>query len=154
MASVKETFDQFGQALIDDLKKIIPRVTGKTQDSLRMETTEESLTIYGEQSLGALEDGRGPTRATGGSGAVLAGIKEWIRIKGLDLSPLAVAFNIHKYGNTLYRTMHGGPVNYNAQPIGLKQVLTKQRVDSLSGQLGGDLKPLINSEILKSIDIA
>lgn len=143
---------QFGEALMEDFKKIIPRVTGRTQDSLRIEVDEEGniLTMWGEESLATLEEGRGPTRRSG-PGDVINNIKEWIRIKGLDLNPFAVAFNIHKYGNTLFRMIHGGPVNQQVNPIGLKQVLTQQRLDSFSALLAKNVAPKISSELLPSL---
>ncbi len=151
MASVDEQIlKQFGEKLIEDFKKVIPKVTGKTADSLRMEVDDEGniLTIFGSSVLATLEDGRGPTKNEG-PGDVIEGIKDWIRIKGLDISPFAVAFNIHKYGNTLFRQINGsGPVNRATNPIGLSQVLTQQRLDSLGALLAADLAPKISSELL------
>ena len=71
-----EILIQFGEAIIEDVKKIIPNVTGKTASSLRMEITgdENILTIFGDSVLATLEDGRGPTKK-GGPGDVIKGIK-------------------------------------------------------------------------------
>lgn len=148
-----ELLRQFGEALMEDFKKIIPRVTGRTQDSLRIEVDEEGniLTMFGEESLITLEEGRGPTQKSG-PGDVIEGIKEWIRIKGFDLNPFAVAFNIHKYGNTLFRMIKGsGPINATVNPIGLKQVLTQSRLDSFSALLAENIAPKISSELLPSL---
>jgi len=145
-----EILRQFGQALIDDFVKIIPKVTGKTAASVRMEIDDEEniLTIFGDSVLGTLEDGRGPT-VKNGPGDVIKGIKEWIARKGLNISPFAVAFNIHKYGNTLHRQLTGvGPVNKAANPIGLRQVLTQQRLNSFNALVASHYGPKISSELL------
>lgn len=152
----REILTQFGEALVDDIRKVIPKVTGRTADSIRFEVDQEDniLTIFGEESIETLEEpGRGPTKKSG-PGDVIKGIKEWIRIKGLNISPFAVAFNIHKFGNTLHRQVTGvGPINRQVNPIGLKQVLTQQRINSLSSLLAEELSPKISSELLPFLQI-
>jgi len=146
-----EILKQFGAALVKEFQAIVPKVTGKTAASVRMEVDEEGniLTIFGDEVLGTLETGRGPTVATSGSGAVIDGIKAWISAKGLNLSPFAVAFNIHKFGNTLFRTINNkGPINLQVNPVGLKALLTEQRISSFSALLADDLTPKLSSEII------
>src|SRR3990167_3853441 len=109
-----DILQEFGEKLMNDTKEIIPDVSGRTRDSLRMEITSDGniLTIFGAAHIGTLEFVRGRTRR-GGAGFLIEAIKEWLQIKGLDISPFAVAANIHKYGNTLNRIITGvGPVHY------------------------------------------
>lgn len=150
-----ELLQQFGEALMADFIKILPSVTGDTAAAIRMEVDEEGniLTIFGPEHIATLESGRGPT-VSGGPGDVLKGIREWIARKGLNLSPFAVAVNIHKHGNTLFRQLKGsGPVNKQANPIGLEQVLTEQRLKSFNTLVGKEFAPRIESDILPNFKL-
>lgn len=149
----REILQQFGEALIRDFQAIIPKVTGATAASLRMEVDQEDniLTIFGSEVLATLEDGRGPTQ-NDGPGDVIENLKAWLAAKGLNLSPFAVAHNIHKFGNTLFRSLQNkGPLNYQPNPIGLRQVLTQQRLDSFSTLIGTTIAPKISSELLPNL---
>ena len=147
-----EILQDFGEKLMNDTKEIIPDVSGRTRDSLRMENDGNILTIFGASHIGTLEFGRKRTRR-GGAGFLIEAIKEWLQIKGLDISPFAVARNIHKYGNTLNRIITGvGPVNYIANPIGLKNILTKQKVDFFKQALSKSHFTRFKSEIIKEVN--
>ena len=160
MQSDKEILQQFGEKLVEDFKEIIPRVSGKTADSVHYTADENEMTVFGAWSLGALEYGRKPTGAGKSSGgAMFANIKEWIRMKGLDISPFAVVANIHKYGTTLYRIKQGNfkstsgksLVNYQANPIGISQVINNQRINSLREIFAIKYRSLTKSEIIKDL---
>lgn len=155
MLEDKEILQQFGEALVAGIKESIPIVSGKTAESVRMEVTDNDaiLTIYGSAYLSTLVYGRKPTKKRGrGNGEMLENIKEWIRLKGLDISPFAVVANIHKWGNTLNRIATGvGDVNYQANPIPLQQVLNQQRIDSFRGTFAREYLNKVKSEVLKDI---
>ena len=147
-----ELLRQFGEALIADFVRILPTVSGETAAAIRMEVDSEGniLTIFGPEHIDTLETGRGPTKRSG-PGDVIKGIKEWVARKGLDISPFAIAVNIHKHGNTLFRQLKGaGPVNIQANPVGLQQVLTEQRLTSFNTLIGKKFAPKIESDILPS----
>lgn len=160
MQTDKEILEQFGEKLVADFKAVIPRVSGKTADSVHMVSDDNEMTVFGAWSLGALEYGRKPTGiGKGGNGSLLKNIKEWLAMKGLALSPFAVVANIHRYGTTLYRIKQGtftsasgrSLVNYQANPIGLNQLVNEQRMSSLKEVFASKYMSLIKSEIIKDL---
>lgn len=59
----KEIIKQFGDRLVDDIKKALPKVSGKTAASVKIDYTDDGFTITGNASIGALVNGRKPTKS-------------------------------------------------------------------------------------------
>lgn len=114
------------------------RASGRTKQSLRVEFTEDSGTLYGRQAFGALETGR----AGGGVPRTFAQtIRQWILDKGIPYKPYpytrqpsenwtpkytpeerglislsgAIAYKIRKEGTKLYR--EGGMVDIYSSEV-------------------------------------
>jgi hypothetical protein len=151
-----EILKQFGERLANEVRVAIPDVSGKTARSVEVEVSEDGniLTIWGAAHIGTLEEGRRPTQRSG-RGDLIPQLQAWIEAKGIRtddgklLSPFAIAANIHKYGNTLNRIKTGvGPVNYQANPIGLKEIFNEQRLDAFLDTFAEQFLSRVSSQIL------
>ena len=96
--------------IIENMGKAEQIVTGKTRDSLVVETGEQATGAYGvltgRQAFATLETGSRPwSRPPAKVPKYFADlIGEWIEAKGLDLNKWAVAHTIIHKGSKLYRT--------------------------------------------------
>ena len=158
--SDKEILMQFGEALIQDIRRIMPRVSGATAEGLIPEATETTLTIFAPNYIGALEYGRKPTGKGGGAISLYEKIKEWVRRKpvvprpGLNgkiptLSQLAymITRSIHQRGTRAY-------IEYKSSGRGtgiLSSVITEKRINSLVNVFAEKYSATFTSEVLKSI---
>jgi hypothetical protein len=145
--NIKDILDEFGESLINDIKAVIPRATGRTADSLELETTEKSLIIKARPFIWTLEYGRGKTGTDYKKGNVrlIDAIKEWIQAKGITSDiPLnswayAISNHIHKRGYE-----------------GHKDIFTKillKNIDNLLLSLGDKLEAELSESIIKTFKI-
>lgn len=114
------------------------RASGRTQDSIRVEVTDGTGTIYGRRAFGTLENGRRPGKVPV---AFVDIIKQWIIDKRLHVDPIpyvrratvkwspkytpeqrglnaaagAIAYKIRMQGTSLYR--QGGRHDVYTPPI-------------------------------------
>lgn len=114
-----ELLSAYGQIGVDMLRNLVPKVTGKTANSIRYVATENRLTIYGREFFRSLETGRAPRRSSsyGGFDQHLA---EWLRAKGFQTktsrtgkvyyrigdqwyTPDSLAWKINKQGDKTFR---------------------------------------------------
>jgi len=139
--------------------------TGRTIASLRTETGESSVELFGPRHFGALQDGRIPTTYSG-SGELYPRILEWVKAKGVifqdgiqrskytqvERTAKTITYFIHKRGTYLYwkgQTYHGVK-----NPILRK--FTPELMQELSRMILGDVKKNVSSEvfpILKNLSI-
>jgi len=146
-----EIIEQFGGALVKDLKAAIPKATGATADSVRVEYKIKDgkitgFNIWGFESIGALIDGRNPTKngAKKGNPTLQQSLLTWIRAKGItpressmtDVSlSWAISKSIHK---------NGFPANQK-----VKDVFSSIRLKSFSNSLAEAESVTIQSSIIK-----
>jgi len=147
--SDKQVIKQFGETLLKDMKRAIPSATGKTAGSMEVVFDSDGLgfKILGNQSIGALINGRKPTRkgAKKGSPTLQQMILQWIEARSIqpreanmsqkELS-YAISNHIHKNG-------------FSGKPNLFDGVLTDTRFDSLSKTLLENQGTVISSSILK-----
>lgn len=117
------------------------RASGKTADSLEVETSLNGAKLTGSSVFEQLEYGRGATKSGGGGGEKLIDqIKQWISDKGIvsnikndnDNSTLAflITRKIHREGWD--RAKYGG--------VGLiSKVITTNRIQSIINKVGAEL---------------
>lgn len=90
------------QSLIDSQRQKGLRASGKSANSLRIDTRQEGIThvsgLYGPAYWMAQQFGRKPGRYPKPSRAFVQSIRDWLTIRGLDYSPYAVAFKINRDG--------------------------------------------------------
>jgi hypothetical protein len=88
----------------------VVNASGKLAKSIRFEVTNGTvLSIYGNDYIQYLQNGRGPTK-NGGNGAVKRAIRQWIDDKGIipdgiskDSLAFLIARRIHQEGSTIYQ---------------------------------------------------
>lgn len=157
MTNLQPILEQFGAALEADIKQAIPKVTGETADSVEKIVTPTSLTIIADEHIGALVDGRAPTRSgASSSGKTLQQrILEWIEAKGItpkvnksgSSSPTkealswAISKSIHTRGTLLYQ--RGGGNNIFAT------IITESRISALIKTITNDQTLAIESDLIK-----
>ena len=117
------------------------RASGATQESLRVEVVADaegfSATLFGRPYFGALETGTKPWRKQYLHPPKFFRdiIEDWVRVKGLDLSPYLVARKIMREGSALYRA--GGQPDVYSDEIprtidDLRQALVKAFIEPIS----------------------
>lgn len=161
LASARIAFAQAGPELVTACLNALrthpqpPRgrpayATGRTAQQIREEHDDASLAVYGPAHLATLITGRGPTQGAGsGGGSPLWEIlAQWAQNKpGFQLRPgstyeafgRAAAYNMHKFGNELYRT---------GQPSGLlDQVLSPAYIETLKARIAAGEMSAITSAL-------
>lgn len=130
------------------------RASGKTADSLEVETSNDSVKLLGSSVFDQLEYGRGQTKSGGskGSGKLIDAIKQWISDKGIvsniknDNNNKALAFliarKIHRQGWN--RQGYGG-VNL------VSEVITTQRIQSIIDKVGNSLTITLVNRLEKEL---
>lgn len=128
MSELTEILEQYLKEKVDELKRNVPKASGKTSDAIRYEIKQigdEPFnriegTIYAPKYIFALEHGRKPTSSgSNTTGKTLReSILDWIRYKGFTFPMIsntgntikndvqlswAIAIKIHKEGTELYR---------------------------------------------------
>ena len=107
---LREELEALRVRIIQNMGRADQIVTGKTRDSLVVETGEQATGAYGvltgRQAFATLETGSRPwSRPPAKVPKYFADlIGEWIEAKGLDLNKWAVAHTIIHQGSKLYRT--------------------------------------------------
>ncbi len=165
MSQQSDILNQLLIQLAAEIKANIPVASGKTANSIEVRIIEgqDKLRgeIWGAKYIQALEDGRGPTKNSGGGSQTLqASIFEWLKLKGIQATvkqgkngPLkqitqeqlswAMAIKIHREGNELFRK--GGKSGV------LSNVLTDARLNTFSEVFNSKASRVILSNILKQV---
>jgi hypothetical protein len=79
-----DVLDDLGQMAVDKLKAAVSRysATGKTADSIRYESDENTLKVFGREYIEAMETGRGP-RKSSEDGGFEDSMLEYMQAKGI-----------------------------------------------------------------------
>lgn len=130
---IEEILKKLGEELALEMKMKVPRVSGKTADSIEVQSDATSFTILGDKTIGALINGRKPTSASApkGSPTLQEKIFEWIKIKGIQpnepsMSQLSLSWAISK---SIHKNGYKGKGNF------FEQVLNQNRIDKISDAL-------------------
>lgn len=131
-----ERLNRLREQIIANIDTAGEKATGATQQSLRVDITDLTGTLYGRAYFATVETGRRP-----GKMPPVATIKEWIEAKGLHIEPMeynrkpserwqpkytplerainrrawAIAYKIGREGSRLYRD--GGRTDIYTRPI-------------------------------------
>lgn len=141
---------RYAAALTEDIKEAIPKVTGKTADSVTPRVYDKGFEISANASLVTLIDGRKPTSSTtAGNPTLKEIILQWIKDKPLAIPEgfteetlaFVIARSIHNKGTRLYQL--GGGNNL------FKTVITDARIDLLVAQLAENKAIEVSSEVVK-----
>jgi hypothetical protein len=143
----KEIIKQFGNKLTEDIKKAIPKGTGETQDSVNITFTKSGFVIRGGAQIGAIIDGRKPTRsgAKKGNPTLQESVLGWIealRIKPRESSMSQVSLS-WAIANSIHKNGYEGKGNI------FKNVFTQSRINSLTETLISNEAISIQSNLIK-----
>lgn len=143
----KEIIKQFGDRLVDDVKKALPKVSGKTAASVKIDYTDDGFSITGNASIGALVNGRKPTKsgAKKGSPTLQESILEWVQ--ALSIQPREESMTQLQLSWAISNSIHRkGTIG---RPDMFDDVLNSNRFDSLAKTLLNEQSTVISSQILK-----
>lgn len=155
MFSTYNILDQFGTAIVQDLRDRTPSASGKTRAEIVHEVAENYLQVLGPSYIEVFAKGRGPTRKSGSSGKSLREmIREWIdevsivpqsrngKTPTKDQLSYMIANHIHKYGNKLYQQLNGGETDY------FTGVITESRILALMEAFSAEGASFVESEVI------
>jgi hypothetical protein len=148
MDNTEEIINQFAEELLREYKAAVPVASGKTRDSLRIETRPTGFTMYGGAQISALINGRKPTSSgASSSGETLQqAILGWIKAKSISprdgISQVSLSWAISK---SIHRDGIKPKGNF------FEGILTKSRIDSLTKTILTDVQPVLLSDIIKDV---
>lgn len=143
----KEIIKQFGDKLVSDIKKALPKASGKTAASVVIDFQDDGFTISGNASIGALINGRKPTSsgAKKGSPTLQESILEWIQ--ALSIQPREQSMTQLQLSWAISNSIHRKGTK--GHPGLLEHELSPNRFDSLTKTLLDEQTTVISSQILK-----
>ncbi len=155
ISNSKQIFAQFGQTIIDEIiaasQAAGQEASGETYKKFRLEVRPNGFTIFGAGYLGALIEGRGPTKGGGtpGGQSLVDRIMAWIEVKGVtaDIPPKslawAIATKIHKEGTLLFREGRNTRI--------LQDVINQNRINAFAGAFARDAAVQLSSDLIKTL---
>lgn len=154
----KSVLQQLADALVNEIKTITPKATGKTADSVASHVYEGGFMIDGNASIVTLITGRKPTGAgaTKGNPTLQESILEWMDARGIqgevdkkgkfrsqESISWAIANSIHRKGTILYQS--------GARSNIFDNILNPQRIDTLVNSLGLGFTQEVSGVIIKEL---
>ncbi len=165
---------QFINSLANEVRQAIPKVTGRTAQNIEVEITDTSGSILAPSWISIFQDGRKPggmppvneilawieakgiiprsiskQRATSqqrrGSNTFRNATDQK---KSQESMAWAIAVNMQKNGNTLWRALHGGQIQYSPIRVEFNRIFSRERIDSFVNVFAGKYESIIESEIL------
>lgn len=152
-----EVLKQQGEIGVEAIQNAIAKLsaTGETVNSIRFESTENTLTIYGRAFIETLEDGRGP-RKSSQYGGFDKGLEDYLKAKNFPtkksktgnvyyligsswVTAKGLAHKINKEGDTLFRK-GGGRIVYSRVLIKFVESLSKAVKNDLIKEFKNDVK--------------
>lgn len=149
-----DALQQFGEQLMKEMQAVVPKVTGKTAESIEYVPTERGFDIVADEHIVTLIDGRGPTKNGRGEGPTLREkILSWITAKRIVAKPMQngkvptaeqlswmISSKIHKEGNKLFRSGGGNDI--------FDTIITESRIDAFLESLLSERATKIESDFL------
>lgn len=132
----------------------IPQASGRTANRLYVVADSTGGSLIGPDYIGALEDGRGPTKTSTPSNPTLAeAIEEWMAYVGFNLKrgqnrrsvAKAIARSIHENGTKLYQ--RGGKSGV------LSESINEKAFDSLLSELSEAQLISISTEVVNKFKL-
>lgn len=149
LANLIQLLTSEGQRLTEQIKNNVPKVTGKTAQSLGYEVTSTETTatlqITAKKYFRVVETGRRPTPDKKPSRAMIENISEWLKALGKEESlAWAIATSINKKGTKLYRD--GG-----RQDV-FSNILSERNIDKLARNAQDVLAEYYLNDFIKNLE--
>lgn len=128
---IEDIFKKIGDEIIVEMKTALPKVSGKTANSLELKVTPTSLEIWGDKTIGAIIEGRKPTKAGAkqtGEKTVQQSVLEWIKLKGI--TPKESSMSQESLSWAISKSIHKN--GYKGKPDLFKNIVNKSKIDSIS----------------------
>lgn len=146
-ADVIKILSHYGESVVtqirNNLRTTKTDATGKTAKSLGYKVHEDGskivLTVFGKKYFTVVETGRVATKGQKPSKQFVANIAEWIKVRGIDASPYAIARSINEHGSKL------------KQKGGRKDIFSNVINHSLIEQIGKSILDLKSKELVTNI---
>lgn len=149
----QEILKKYGDRIAADLKKSIPKVTGKTAASIHAEATDSKLDVLGAGYMFALEYGRGPSKGGGKSTPTLfEAIYQWVQDRAIipkdpKMSQKTLAYfiskKIHTEGSLLHREQK--------QSMAIQGVIDRIDMQGLTRELAAVSVKEYSSEVIREL---
>jgi hypothetical protein len=144
------------ELLISTIQENRQVATGRTIASIRSESGDNYVEVFGPRHIKALQEGRKPTENSG-PGDLYPKILEWVRAKGVifqdgiqnskytieERTAKTITYFIHKRGTYLFQ--RGQTFNGVSNPI--LRNFTPELVSSIRDQVVGDVRLNVSSEV-------
>jgi len=138
MGAIQDVLDKFGketvQIIRDNMASTGTNASGQTSQSLRSESTPNSVTVSGKAFIYVVETGRGPTKKGNQGGPTLQSqILGWLETGKvsftgtIESASWAMSKFIHEHGTELFRT--GGRDDI------ITPAISDERVDKLTKEV-------------------
>lgn len=144
----KEIIKQFGEQLVKDIKKALPKASGKTAASVVIDFQDNGFTISGNASIGALIRGRKPTSANAKKGdpTLQESILEWIQT--MSIKPKEDSMTELQLSWAISQSIHKNGLK--GKPDLLGEALDASKFDKIATQLLNENSILVTSQILEN----
>lgn len=143
---MEEVFKKIADDLVNEMKSVIPKASGKTADSLEVVVYPTGFEILGDKHIAALIDGRKPTAqgAKRGNPTLQQSIFEWLKAK--NISPKESSMTQESLSWAISKSIH--KKGYKGKGNFFNSILTNKKFDSISERvLNAQVE--ITSNILK-----
>jgi len=95
---VQDILTAYAAIGVQMLKNAVPKVTGKTANSIRSEVSENRLKIFGREFFRALETGRSPRESSSYSNFD-SNLEGWLKAKGFPTKKSKTGITYYKLGD-------------------------------------------------------
>ena len=116
--------------LINQMKAVTPKASGKTADSIEAIITKDSLTIQADAQIGALINGRGETKnGNKGGKTVQQSILEWIKV--MSIQPKESSMSQEALSWAISKSIHEN--GYKGKGNFFKDLINDRTIADLTG---------------------
>lgn len=154
-ADIIKILEQYGESTVSKIRANMHSTgtdaTGKTSKSLRFEVKQEGskliLNILGKKFITVIETGRKPTPDKKPSKQFVESVREWVKAKGVDASPYAIANAINKHGSKLYQSGGRQDIFSNVINKSLFDDISKSILKSYANQVSINIKNVYGNSV-------
>jgi len=142
--TIENIIKQAAEKLVAEMQSKVPRVTGKTAESIEAVVTPNSLTILGGKQIGAIINGRGPTKpnAPKGNPTLQQSILSWLQ--AASITPREAGMSQESLSWAISKSIHKN--GYKGKGDIFKDVLTENKIADITGLV-------LNAKLTEAINL-